>query len=48
MQVLNYETSPKQFKHLADDNHTRFQERSYEDKILEILNKQDLAKKYTV
>ena len=45
---MNYETSPKQFKRLVDDNHARFQERSYADKILEILNKQDLAKKYTV
>ena len=45
---LNYKIVPKRFRHFVDDSHTRLQDRSHANKILEILNKQDPAIKYTV
>ena len=47
MEALNYKIAPKTFRHLVDFSYARFQERSHANKFLEILNKQDLAIKYT-
>ena len=48
MVALNYKTAPKTFRRFVDDSRTRFQERSYANTFLQILNKQDPAIKYTV
>ena len=48
MEALNYKIASKTFRRFVDDSHIRFQERLHADKFLEILNKQDLAIKYTV
>ena len=48
METLNYKIASKTLKRFVDDSHLRFQERSHADKLSEILNKQDLAIKYTV
>ena len=48
MEALNYKIAPKTFRRFVDDSHAGFQERSHANKFLEILNKQDLAIKYTV
>ena len=48
MEAFNYKIGPETFKRFVDDSRARFQERSYADKFLEILDKQDPAIKYTV
>ena len=48
MEALNYKIASKTLRRFVDDSHTHFQERSYANKLLEILNKQDPAIKYTV
>ena len=48
MEALNYKNTPKKFRRFVDDSQARFQDRSHANKFLEILNKQDLAIRYTV
>ena len=43
-----YKTFECFWGNFVDDSHPRFQNRSHVKKILEILNKQDPAKKYTI
>ena len=45
---MKYKIAPKTFRRFVDNSHARFQIRSHTNKFLEILNKQDLAIKYTV
>ena len=45
---MNYKIAQKTFRSFVVDSHVRFQNMSHPNKFLQILNKQDLAIKYTV